>query len=76
MFGAVRMIVGWAVGLGLAAFGMLVAMPYIMDQRCKGRWEPRKLEAQWVWETGCMVKIRGNYFREEFVIVPKGQTFQ
>jgi hypothetical protein len=65
--GAVRVILGWAVGLGLFAFGMLVVMPYIMDQRCKGRWAPFKLEAQWVWETGCMVKVGNGFFREQYV---------
>jgi hypothetical protein len=43
--------------------------PYILDQRCKGRWAPLHAEASWQFETGCMVKIQGMLFKEENVQV-------
>jgi hypothetical protein len=67
IMGRVRTIVGWAIGLGLFATLITVVIPHISDNRCKARWEPLGLQAEWVFETGCMVRFGQRLVREEYV---------
>jgi hypothetical protein len=56
----------FGLGAGLSPFSRCV-VPYLSNERCKGRWEPTRLEAYWDWHAGCVVKVGGNLIRDEYV---------
>ena len=58
---------GVFIGLGVIGLLVVIAGPYLMNERCKDRWPPR-FEPYWTFRHGCMLRI-GN------TLVPEGQVF-